>query len=260
MIQASRKLEILIITIGAIVSILSFANAADFSKKEVELFTPDGYRVYGEYYFISEKKGPTLLLLHILNGDHTDWESYLPLLGKAGVKSILAIDLRGHGGSNIHRISGQADSIEAVSWREFADDDFQNVLGNIEIAWDFLKECPSTDTSRIGIMGASIGANYAALFASKHPEVKSLALLSPGVVYRGIRCGKAVESYGRRAVLFAASEGDTYSAGSCAKLKSLSSGTPAHIEIYEEEAHGTRLLENNPKFEHFLSDWFLSTL
>jgi len=52
----------------------------------------------------------------------------------------------------------------------------------------------------------------------------------------------------------------TYSVNSCRKLQSVSTGAPIHLEIYDGEAHGTDLISGNKDFEHFLSDWFLSTL
>ncbi|MEE9553207.1 MAG: alpha/beta hydrolase [candidate division Zixibacteria bacterium] len=235
-------------------------SALDYSVKEIKLYTTDGYRVFGEYYFIPQKSGPTLLLLHKLTGDHSEWKPYLPLLSKAGVTSILAIDLRGHGGSVSRYLPDKSDSSIAVNWKEFSEDDLKNAVLDLKTAWDFLKECPSTDSLRMGIMGGSIGANYAAIFAAENHDVKSLAMISPGVVFRGVDCIDAVKTYGERAVLFIAAEDDIYSAGSCEKLKSVSAGSPAHIEIYKGDAHGTKLLDNNSEFEHFLSDWFLSTL
>jgi len=75
-----------------------------------------------------------------------------------------------------------------------------------------------------------------------------------------MECLKAVERYGARPVLLVASEADDYSADSCKKLKEISAGTPAHLEILKGSQHGTRLIEGNPGFKHFLSDWFRSTL
>jgi pimeloyl-ACP methyl ester carboxylesterase len=253
-----RKLHFISILL---ILFMAAARAEEYSAEKVELFTADGYRVYGTYYFMPDQNGPALLLLHMFGQDHSDWESFLPILKRGGIESVLAIDLRGHGGSNMKKaIGGKSDSIGNVDWRDFGEDDFKDIVKDLDVAWDFLKGSRSTDTTRMGVMGASIGANYAAVFASDHPDVKSLALLSPGVVYRGVECVKAVEKYGARPVLFAASEKEEYSANSCEKLKEVSAGTPAHLEILKGSAHGTNLIEDNPGFKHFLSDWFRSTL
>lgn len=236
-------------------------RAEDYSAEEIELLTAEGYGITGTHYFIPGQNGPAIFLLHMLGGKHTDWESFLPILKKAGIKSILAVDLRGHGGSNVRKpVEGESDSIGNVDWRDFTEDDFKDVAKDLDAAWDYLKKSPRTDTASMAVMGASIGANYAAIFASDHPGVKSLVMLSPGVVYRGVECLKAIERYGARPVLFVSSKDDDYSANSCKKLKEISTGAPAHLEILEGSKHGTRLIEDNPGFKHFLSDWFRSTL
>ncbi len=237
------------------------ARAEEYSIREVELYTADRFKITGAHYFVPGQNGPALLLLHMLGGDHTDWSRFLPVLKKAGIKSIFAVDLRGHGGSIIRKpVEGKSDSAGKVSWRDFTEDDFRNAVNDLDAAWNFLKKNPSTDTTRMGVMGASIGANYAAIFASDHPDVRSLAMLSPGVIYRGVECLKAVERYGARPVFLVASEEDEYSADSCEKLKEISEGTPAHLMILEGSAHGTQLIRNNTGFKNFLSDWFKSTL
>ncbi len=207
------------------------------------------------------QNGPAIFLLHMIGGKHTDWESSLPILKKAGIKSLLAVDLRGHGGSIVRKsIKSKLDSIGDVNWTDFTEDDFKDVANDLDVAWDYLKKSQGTDSTSMGVMGASIGANYAAIFASDHPDVKSLVMLSPGVVYRGVECLKAIERYGARPVLFVASEDDDYSANSCKKLKEISTGAPVHLEILEGSEHGTDLIENNSGFNRFLSDWFKSTL
>jgi pimeloyl-ACP methyl ester carboxylesterase len=247
--------------IAMILICFSIGRAHDFSEKSVQLESPSGYRVAGVHYTLSNEPGPAILLLHDVGGDHTQWDAFLDILEKARFNSILALDLRGHGDSGL-RIESQsaAAETEKVDWRDFSEEDFGGIVEDFRIAWDYLKSSPETDTTRMAVMGSVTGANYAALFSADNPDVKSLVLLSPGVVYRGIGCMKAVEAYGARPVLFAASKGDRYSAGSCEKLKEISNGTPAHLEILEGSGRGIELIRDNPGFKHFLSDWFLSTL
>lgn len=185
----------------------------------------------------------------------------MPILKKAGIRSILSIDLRGNGDSDTRTIkTGDSLITEKISWREFAQQDFRDIGDDLETAWNYLKTASATDSMHMGIMGAGIGANYAAVFASKHAEVRSLALLSPGVVLRGIECVNAVQKYGARPFLCVASKDDEYSAMSCKRLMEASAGAPAHIEIYEKPGRGCGLLRDNPMFKQFLSDWFKSTL
>lgn len=246
-----------------IMILISFVavRAHDFSEKSVQLDSLSGYKVAGVHYILSNEPGPAILLLHDAGGDHTQWDAFLDILEKAGFNSILALDLRGHGDSGLKIGSGGvAADTETENWRDFSEEDFKSVADDFRVAWDYLKTSRATDTTRMAVMGSITGANYAAVFSADNPDVKSLVLLSPGVVYRGIGCLKAIEAYGARPVLFAASKGDRYSAGSCEKLKEISTGTPAHLEILEGSGRGIELIRDNPGFKHFISDWFLSTL
>lgn len=235
------------------------ATAQDYAEQNIMMPVSEDLNISAIYYSIPGERGPSLMLINE-PGTSVGWKPYLSLLQKAGVKSILTIDLPGKDESEAKDSEEYPDSTKIVNWKEFSRGDYLNIAEDLEIAWDYLKGTASTDTSQMGIIGASLAANYAAIFASEHPEIKSLVMLSPGIVYRGVGCMDAVKSYGKRAVLFAASRDDTYSAGSCEELQKISEGTPAHIEIYPGEARGIKLLDGNPEFEHFLSDWFLSTL
>ncbi len=240
---------------------VSAGRAHDYSEEKLELHSSSGYKVAGIHYVLANEPGPAVLLIHDVGGDRNQWEGFLDILEKAGINSVLAIDLRGHGDSDLRAKSGgAAGSSEKVSWTDFAEEDFQEAAGDLGVAWSYLKASRATDTTKMAVMGSLMGANYSAVFAAENPDVKSMVLLSPGVVYRGLDCLKAVEAYGARPVLFAAAKEDRYSAGSCGKLKENSRGTPAHLEILEGSDRGVSLISHNPGFKHFLSDWFRSTL
>ena len=66
-----------------------------------------------------------------------------------------------------------------------------------------LRERPEVAADSIGIAGASIGANLAVLDAADDPGVRSIALLSPGLDYRGLRIEAAMKKYGARPALLA---------------------------------------------------------
>ena len=61
-----------------------------------------------------------------------------------------------------------------------------------------------------GLAGASIGANLAVLAAADDPTVRSLALLSVGLDYRGLRLEAALKKFGARPALLVASQEDPY--------------------------------------------------
>ena len=249
------------LTIVLFLILVPIIRAHNYTEEAVMLHSSSGYAVAGVHYVLEDKPGPAILLLHDIGGDHTQWNGYLDILERAGINSVLAIDLRGHGDSDLRVTPGSVtpDS-QKVNWRDFSEGDFADLVGDFQVAWDYLRTARATDSTRMAVMGSVAGANYAAVFSADNPEVRSLVLLSPGVVYRGVESLKAIQAYGQRPVLFAASKEDRYSAGSCRTLKENSDGRPAHLEILEGSGRGVDLIDYNPGFKHFLSDWFRSTL
>ena len=95
----------------------------------------------------------------------------------------LALDLRGHGESQ----GSFGDSLAPM-------------VADVKAARRFL-EGRSDVSGRIGLLGASLGANLAALAAADDPAVACLALLSPSLDYRGLRIEAAMRKLGTRPVL-----------------------------------------------------------
>jgi hypothetical protein len=97
----------------------------------------------------------------------------------------------------------------------------------------------------------------ALVYGAGHPEVKAVALLSPGMDYKGITPADAAGSYGSRPVLIVAAEKDGYSALSSRKLATKIGGT-AVLKMYEGKEHGTGLFAEQKDFGPFLFDWTLA--
>ena len=89
--------------------------------------------------------------------------------------------------------------------------------------------------------GASIGANLALLDAADDPGVRSLALLSPGIDYNGLRIEAAMKKYGARPALLIGSTKDPYARRSVRHLITLGPG-PREVRLSDAVAHGTVLL------------------
>jgi acetyl esterase/lipase len=112
--------------------------------------------------------------------------------------------------------------------------------------------------SRIGIAGASIGANLAALEAAADPAVVSLALLSPSLDYRGLRIEAAVRKYGNRPMLLVSSDDDPYARRSALDLEKTGSGR--ELLSLAGAGHGTNMLSRSDELPQALVDWFRRTL
>ena len=66
------------------------------------------------------------------------------------------------------------------------------MVQDVRAARRYLAQRADVQQTRVGIIGASIGANLAALEASGDATIASLALLSPSLDYRGLRIDAAV--------------------------------------------------------------------
>lgn len=107
--------------------------------------------------------------------------------------------------------------------------------------------------------GADLGANLALRAGSRHTKVKSIALLSPGLDYKGIKTVEALSAYGQRPVIIVAAENDTYAADSARTLNSRALGQH-QLQIYPGSDRGTNLLKAQAGLRPMLLAWFASTL
>jgi hypothetical protein len=95
--------------------------------------------------------------------------------------------------------------------------------------------------------------------AADDPGVMSLALLSPGLDYKGVRTEAAMKKYGGRSVLLIGSTKDPYTARSIKQLVTIGPGT-REVRLTDAVAHGTVMLSRDPGLIGVLVDWFKRTL
>ena len=213
--------------------------AADSSgAQHVTFRTDDGVTLAATWYE-PPSRGPAVILVHMLHRSHRDFDELAARLASAGI-GALALDLRGHGDSQ-----GSIGS------------DFAPMVADVKAARRFLAG-RSEVAGRIGILGASLGANLAALEAADDPGVASLALLSPSLDYRGLRIEAAMRKFGTRPVLMVVSDDDAYATRSAHDLEK---GTRGRETLRLSGAgHGSTMLERDPSLLGSLVDWFRRTL
>lgn len=204
----------------------------------VRLQTADEVTIVGSYYQPPAPKAPGVILLHMVARSRQDWDPLARKLQGAGY-AVLAIDLRGHGESG-----------GTQAWGRMPQD--------VVAAQVFLSRQPEVDGGRIGIVGASIGANLGLDYAASHGVVRSLVLLSPGLDYRGIKTERPMQEYDRP-VLIVASEEDQYSVESSRKLDSLAKGKH-QLHLYKGAGHGTEMLAHEPGLSDLIVGWLRDTL
>jgi len=212
--------------------------------QRVTIRTDDGISLAATWYEPGTRLAPAVVLVHMLHKNRRDWDAVASRLASEGI-GALALDLRGHGESSGTLPEGEAD--------------YSVLVRDVTAARKYLASRGDVAPSRIGIAGASIGANLAVLEASADPAVVSVALLSPSTDYRGLRIDAAMKKYGARPALLIASDDDAYASRSVKELQKAAGGT-REVLILNHAGHGTSMLGHDPDLARTLVDWFHRTL
>lgn len=210
--------------------------------QRVSFRTDDGVTIAATWYEPSSRPAPAVVLVHMLQRSRRDWDGLASRLAAAGI-GALAIDLRGHGESS------PSAAAEASGYADLVQD--------VRAARRFLGSRPDVIPSRIGIAGASLGANLAAL-AAADGAFASVALLSPSLDYRGLRIEAAVRKYGSRPMLLVSSDDDPYARRSALDLQK--TGASRELLSLVGAGHGTNMLGRAYELPQALVEFFSRTL
>ena len=229
----------------AFVLALLLAVPAFAGTQRVTIRTDDGASLAGTWYEPGARQAPAVILVHMLHRNRHDWDPVAARLAAEGI-GTLAIDLRGHGESSAATPGGDTP-------------DYSALVRDVAAARRYLASRSDVQPSRIGIAGASIGANLAVLEAAADPSVASLALLSPSLDYRGLRIEAAMKKYGGKPALLVVSDDDPYALRSAKDLQKAGGGT-RELLVLNHAGHGTIMLARDSDLTRALVDWFRRTL
>jgi dienelactone hydrolase len=107
---------------------------------------------------------------------------------------------------------------------------------------------------QISIIGASVGANLALRAGTRHPRVKPIIMLSPGMQLWEVGITEAITEYENRPLLLVAAQDDAYPYDSVNQLYDPANDTH-QLEIYPGAEHGTQLLNSHPELTALMLDW-----
>ena len=200
----------------------------------VSFRAPDGRTLNAFAVDANARPSPAVVLVPMLGRPKDDWQSVAQRLADAGISAI-AIDL-----------PGQYEPTERWS-------------GDVVAAVAYIATRPEYRRDAIGVAGASLGASLAALAAASDSRIRSLALVSPSIDYRGVRIEGAMRQYGGRPALLMASRRDPYAARSARELAKDPPGL-RELQWSETIAHGTALLGQDAELVQALVEWFQRTL
>lgn len=183
-----------------------------------------------------------IVLLHMAGNSKEDYTTLAQVLQQAGY-GVFMFDFRGHG------ISLGED------WKTMSDAQWLDLEKDVKAAVKFMKNMGAYP--RIGLVGASIGANHALRYAITDEDVESLVLLSPGEDFKGVS-SVGLTTYSNP-VLLVASYDDVYSATTVTTIYNELGGEKL-IEMYEEAGHGINMFKTQPELYKTVADWFDSTM
>jgi alpha-beta hydrolase superfamily lysophospholipase len=190
------------------------------------------------------RPAPAIVLVHMLTRSHREWDGAAQALNASGF-AVLALDLRGHGDSGGSYAAGLGSMQQDV---------------HAALAW--VKQRPEVLPAHLGVAGASLGAALAVIAAAADPAVRSMALLSPGGEYRGLRCEASMRKFAERggAAMLVAATGDPYAARTARHFAAMGSGLRDLRVVDGSSAHGTHLFETSPDLLPAFVDWFRRSL
>jgi alpha-beta hydrolase superfamily lysophospholipase len=229
----------------AAVVIAALCVSLDARTQRVTFRTSDGVTIAATWHEPFFRPAPAVILVHMLGRSRRDWDGFASRLAGAGI-GALALDLRGHGASGWTAPAGETP-------------DYTMLVRDLEAARGFLATRSDVQSSRIGLAGASMGANLAALEAASDAGISSVALLSPSLDYRGLRIEAAVRKYGSRPMLLVVSDDDAYATRSAGDLLKAGGGIRELLTL-TAAGHGTNMLGRAPELGPALVAWFQRTL
>src|SRR5262249_9092400 len=129
--------------------------------------------------------------------------------------------------------------------------------GDIDVAFSYLVAQPGVTKGIAGAGGASCGVNQSIQLARRHPEVKSLMLLSGNTD----RDGRAfLRKSSKLPILLCAADDDGGAVELMQWLYGLSPNPGRRFEHYTNGGHGTVMFGAHKELPGLIVDWYVQTL
>ena len=225
------------------------ASGAFARQRVVDLTASDGLALKASF-FPAAAPGPGVLLLHQCNRQRKVWDGLAQQLAAAGLH-VLTFDYRGYGESGGERVDtlpgAEAARLQGEKWP-----------GDIDAAFAYLASQPGVRKDTIGVGGASCGVQNSVQTARRHPEVKSLMLLSGATDLNGrnfLRTAKLP-------VFFSFADDDEFrpTVLTMQWLYALTGTSQKVLARFAKGGHGSDMFPVQPQLPGAIADWYVQTL
>jgi len=225
----------------------SRAAADSVTGTPARLQAPDGTTLAATY-FSPGKPGPGILLCHQCNKDRKSWNGLAEKLARSGFH-VLTIDYRGFGesGGKPHNDFPADERVKLVTevWP-----------GDLDVAFKYLAAQPGV-SGVTGAGGASCGVNNSIQLSRRHPEIKSLVLLSGNTD----KAGRAhLKSKASPPLMIAAADDDGGIVQTMEVLDAFSGNPTNRFVEYKTGGHGTEMFPPHPELPDEIVAWYQATL
>ena len=234
--------------VGLLILAVSCAAQQAPAPRVVDLAAADGTKLKATFYSAG-KPGPGVLLLHQCNQQRKGWDGLATQLAAAGI-SVLTLDFRGYGESEgtAPKDLPQAEAVKVLNERW---------PGDVDVAYGYLVSQPGVNAHVVGAGGASCGVNQAIHLAGRHPEVKTLVLLSGNADREGRTFLSKSE---KMPVLLSAARDDGGAVELMEWLYSLSTNPGSKFVEYPNGGHGVDIFAAHKDLPAMIVDWYVQTL
>jgi dienelactone hydrolase len=230
----------------AAIGVLFVAVIARAEHRDVSFPATDGFTLQGTFH-TAEKGGPGILLLHQCDADRRIYDQLATMLNTAGY-NVLVFDFRGFGGSRGGEYTDFSARRQAI---------VERMPGDVDAALKFLTAQSTVNSRALGVVGGSCGVNQAVQASRRHPEIRTIVLLSGGTDADGEAHIKSSPSI---PILGAASEEDTNAAASIRKIVGLSTNRDSRIDMFKDAGHAAKMFAKQVDLEADIVIWFRANL
>ena len=233
-----------------LVFVLTCVAPALPAPRIVDLTAADGTKLKATY-FAAARLGPGVLLLHQCNRQRKVWDGLAQQLAAVGI-NVLTLDYRGFGESG-------GDPFDKLPPERMAQIQAEKWPSDFDTAFQYLVSQPGVTRDMIGVGGASCGVNNSVQIARRHPEVRSLMLLSGNTDLNG---RQFLRNSTKLPVFFSVADDDEFPPTVLAIewLYSLTSNPGKTFVHYATGGHGADMFPVHPELPGIIVDWYVTTL
>jgi dienelactone hydrolase len=246
----NRRLNMKTLTKYLLITALILFITTQAWAEKVIFTTSDGYKITGTLTKPDKKSVAGVVLLHMYTHKKEDWKPLIPYLTELGI-TTLAIDMRGHGESNI--APNGKDITDKVINRDKVL--FNQMRMDAEGAVKYLIQKAGIDPKHIGLIGASVGCSVAIqTVVEKSVKISAVTVMTPGKDYLGVPTIVHIQTWSKTPILILSSKEEAETGANL--IHNWLKGQGAEIRLFDErDIHGTYMFGKVKGIEKLIADW-----